>query len=1171
MDFETIIKDTITVYQQNCGQKLTEDLAKDIIRALLSARDTERILQVSPRHLLQVVFENKEFYGKSVYPCDIVQLRRILETKRVTAPSSILLFSNAASDRIFKEQKCRLFLSLDPNKIAEKNGCEVKTYGGLAIFDSNELDITDAINCIVVEGGGYENVRVVEAISKETNIGCPVYTTSFIPGIDKYKFARTMHLFEVDIPSLGIHKEKCRSISPTQALQDVLSIRWDRHPDSKVYKRRPERYTAEYWANSGFFDSIVRHIGRRKEAAAMPQINLTPQEQTIFATLMDINTKMSLGITFRVAGGWVRDKLLGTPSDDIDIALDKMTGQQFVNKAIEYTKMVPGSPIKVDSAYVVKQNVEKSKHLETTALDIGGLKIDFVNLRDESYGDSRIPTMTLSDDPKVDALRRDLTINAMFYNVNTGQVEDYVGGLKDLQSMVLRTPLDPKKTFMDDPLRMLRVFRFYSRYPNANIDEGTLNAMRDPDVHNAYRSKVAPERAGPEIIKMFGAERPAAAIRAMFATGLDAAIFDAEETRNLLPLNMDQRNRHHKFNLLEHTLRVVENLDKLMKQRNVSKKDRINMLMAAVFHDYGKAHPEIGKPKEHDPGEYTYVGHEDKSAGSTVFSEAGILGQGSVTPMTVGTGSSLPVVRAILMAASGVILRLSSSITSSTAPASTLIATEQSSQGSLFGAVTLLDGTVAKQEFVLLLNGHKGTDPLYPNVITASFDVTSPSYFANVLNTDPYKYQQAGHYLYAHWDLHPATTVVTGSGLLNILSGSSAATAVRSGVEISAFITTGSTARNVGSATIPNYESFTDRFKSANTPWVISQRFGGTATNLFRLHALDAGAGISANYKFSIENITPSSDPANEYGNFDLVVRDWNDRDSDQIPLEQFRGLNLDPSSDRYICKVIGDANIFYDFDQVVSSQKLIIEGNYPNRSNLVRVEVSTDVENQAVDATALPFGVRGISHLMTSGTMPMTSPSHSHMDVAGVLKRTVQAPLPMRKNITQGTGAKLSANPQLYWGTQFEHVTSLTTPNAGTLKNKSLVSFAKYFPDFSLTQQNVVVGDNVGTVATAENGIIDSDRFNLNQFSLENIQVVTASSGLADPASWSSATYVRDSNITTNETAKTRRLAVTDFTQANRKFLKYTFFMQGGFNGVNIFDADEGEITNTAVVADNS
>ena len=69
-----------------------------------------------------------------------------------------------------------------------------------------------------------------------------------------------------------------------------------------------------------------------------------------------------------------------------------MTGQQFVNKALEYSKSMPNSPIKMDSAYVVKQNVEKSKHLETTALDIAGLKIDFVNLRDESYGESsRVP------------------------------------------------------------------------------------------------------------------------------------------------------------------------------------------------------------------------------------------------------------------------------------------------------------------------------------------------------------------------------------------------------------------------------------------------------------------------------------------------------------------------------------------------------------------------------------------------------------------------------------------------------------------------------------------------------------------------------------------------------------------------------------------------------------
>jgi phage tail sheath protein FI len=564
-----------------------------------------------------------------------------------------------------------------------------------------------------------------------------------------------------------------------------------------------------------------------------------------------------------------------------------------------------------------------------------------------------------------------------------------------------------------------------------------------------------------------------------------------------------------------------------------------------------------------------------ESAGSTVFSDAGLQGQGSITP---GVNTSVPIVRGVLMAASGVILRLSSSVTASAAPSSTLVANEFSSQGSHYGAVVLLDGGVAKQDFVLLLNGHKGTDPLYPNYITASFDMTSPNYFANVLNKDPLKYQQAGHYLHSHWDVHPSTAVVTGSGLLSILSGASATTAYRAGVEVSAFLTTSSLGRNAGSATVPNYEAWTDRFAHSKSPWVISQRFGGVAANLFKLHALDAGAGISTNFKLSIENIAPSSDPANRYGSFDLVVRDWNDQDNNLRNLEQWRGLNLDPNSDRYIAKIIGDAHIYYDFDQSEASQKIVVEGSYPNRSNLIRVEVSSDVDNQVVDATALPMGVRGVQHLITSGTKPLTSPSissaaleqvTSSVGSSSVLKRVIESPLPLRKNITQGSGVKLSVNPLLYWGVRFEHVTSLTTPNASVLQDKSLLSFAKYFPDFSTTQQSFVVGDNYGEVATAENGELDSDRFCKNLFTLENIKVVTGSTGLADSAEWDQATYVRDGNITADETAKSRRLATTDFIQANRRFLKYTFFMQGGFDGVNLFDADESAINDTAVVAD--
>lgn len=555
-----------------------------------------------------------------------------------------------------------------------------------------------------------------------------------------------------------------------------------------------------------------------------------------------------------------------------------------------------------------------------------------------------------------------------------------------------------------------------------------------------------------------------------------------------------------------------------------------------------------------------------ESAGSTVFSDAKLQGQGSITP---GVDTAVPIVRGILMAPSGVILRLSSSVTTSSAPSSTLIATEQSSQGAILGAVNLFQGSTAKQDFVLLLNGHAGTDPLYPNVITASFDMTSPNYFANVLNKDPLKYQQAGHFLYTSWDIHPSTAVVTGSGLVSELSGAGASSAAKPGAEVAAFLTTSSLARDVGSDVVPNFEAFTDRFGHARSPWVISQKFGGIATNLFKLHALDAGAGISTNYKLSIENIAPSTDPANKYGSFDLVIRDWNDNDANLKPLEQWRGMNLDPNSDRYIAKVIGDTHVFYDFDQAESSQKLIVEGNYPNRSNLVRVEVSLDVDNQTVDATALPFGVRGAEHLMTSGSAPMTSPSSTQLTTTEALKRVIEAPVPMRKNITQGSGQKISVNPLLYWGVRFEHVTSLSTPNASTLADKSLLAFAKYFPNFSETEMPVVAGDNAGTPATAENGEIDSDKFCLNLFSLENLKVVTGSTGLADSTKWDSATYVRDGNITANDTAKTRRVKADDFIQANRRFLKYTFFMQGGFDGVNLFDKDESEISNTAVVAD--
>lgn len=337
-------------------------------------------------------------------------------------------------------------------------------------------------------------------------------------------------------------------------------------------------------------------------------ITLTEQEKKIFDTIIRIDIECGLGVEYRVAGGWVRDKLLGHQSDDIDIAMDKITGRDFVRAAMEFDRNTPDSGI--GKSYIVDQNIEKSKHLETVAIEIHGLKVDFVNLRNESYADtSRIPNMEFGT-PREDASRRDLTINAMFYNINTDLVEDYVHGKKDIFNMTLRTPMDPKQTFLDDPLRILRALRFRSRFKGFHIADDVMEAMGDPDVHDAYMKKVSPERAGPEILKLFSGDQVSTTIELLHDTGMDEALLGLPEFRNLRCMFMDQNNPHHGLNLLMHTLKTMENYDILLRENNVSEKDRALALIASWFHDFGKRDPEIGKPKEGNPDHFSYHGHE---------------------------------------------------------------------------------------------------------------------------------------------------------------------------------------------------------------------------------------------------------------------------------------------------------------------------------------------------------------------------------------------------------------------------------------------------------------------------------------------------------------------------------------------------------------------------------
>jgi tRNA nucleotidyltransferase/poly(A) polymerase len=390
----------------------------------------------------------------------------------------------------------------------------------------------------------------------------------------------------------------------------MLNRKWQHISKKTGTKVKPSEYHVENWLNTPFWDSIVQESGIQTKQAQKENIDikLTPQEKSIFNLLILFKQRGGMNVTIRICGGWVRDHLLGIPDDDMDITLDTMTGAEFVNRLVTFAKELPQYQEAIGKTYLVGQDIEKSKHLETADIDLFGQKVEFVNLRSEEYGETRIPSVQMGT-PETDAKRRDLTINSLFYNIETGQIEDYVGGLEDLKTMTLRTPLDPIKTFKDDPLRMLRVLRFFSRYENSTIDPTVIDAMKNPDVQANY-NKLAPERASPELLKMMMGKKVAESIKLLLETGLYKKVFALPDN---FDITMDQGTPYHNMNLMDHTLGVIEHINRLSIEQNVPDQERGLLNLSALLHDFGKMYPEVRTPRKDGRG-WHYIGHEKKSA-----------------------------------------------------------------------------------------------------------------------------------------------------------------------------------------------------------------------------------------------------------------------------------------------------------------------------------------------------------------------------------------------------------------------------------------------------------------------------------------------------------------------------------------------------------------------------
>jgi len=258
---------------------------------------------------------------------------------------------------------------------------------------------------------------------------------------------------------------------------------------------------------------------------------------------------------------------------------------------------------------------------------------------------------------------------------------------------------------------------------------------------------------------------------------------------------------------------------------------------------------------------------------------------------------------------------------------------------------------------------------------------------------------------------------------------------------------------------------------------------------------------------------------------------------------------------------VIGDQNIYFDFDRNLGSQKIAVEGDYPVTNNYIRVELSSDFIAGNVPTDALPAGFRGYGYIYTSGSQLATPAAADPNFLAGntdILRRSVVPPIPVRQNITDSG----TVNSSYSWGTYFNVITSVSEPNALAPKNESISSYINFFPSYNTSGKKFYIENSS-----------DADSFANNLFSIENIQVTTGAlgdlAGKLEAINWASASYVRQGGISPNQTNKTRALQISDLLTSapsnNRPNVSFTFFLQGGFDGVNIFDSQKKNLTDLA------
>jgi poly(A) polymerase len=288
-----------------------------------------------------------------------------------------------------------------------------------------------------------------------------------------------------------------------------------------------------------------------------------------------------VGVEVYVVGGFIRDLILKKEVEDTDF-------------------LIVGDVMKFAQTFAASfgiNDVTVFKTFGTAHFNHQGLNFEFVAARKESYSKSSRKPLVYEGTFYDDISRRDFTINTIAVSLskeNFGEVIDHFNGIDDIEKKIIRTPLDPNITFDDDPLRILRAFRFASQL-NFNVDESILKSAEE------LRERlqiVSQERKTDEFIKILKSRKPSVGLKLLQVSKVMEVIFP--EISQMI--GVEQREEYHHKDVFYHTLEVVDNISK--------KTDDVWLRFAALVHDIAKP-----KTKKFIEGTgWTFHGHEEFGA-----------------------------------------------------------------------------------------------------------------------------------------------------------------------------------------------------------------------------------------------------------------------------------------------------------------------------------------------------------------------------------------------------------------------------------------------------------------------------------------------------------------------------------------------------------------------------